>query len=84
MEQLTLEQAAHNNFPAGSKAGTGFYARIMYENKKASFKAGAEWQKEQFRRILNLALDAASELDSLGETFISNDIKTELERLQTL
>ncbi len=50
MEQLTLEQAAeshstHEKSPIGSR---------LYIYKSESFKAGAEWQKEQYKEVINL------------------------------
>jgi hypothetical protein len=46
------------------------------------FKAGAEWQKEQYNRILVLAFNAANELNNRGACSLAGHIKTELERLQ--
>lgn len=45
MEQLTLEQAASNH-------SNKFMSGTTAEN---SFKAGAEWQKEQYKELINLA-----------------------------
>jgi len=47
MEQLTLDQAAekhsaHDKSPVGSR---------LYIYKNEAFKAGAEWQKEQYKLI---------------------------------
>jgi hypothetical protein len=82
MEQLTLEQAANKFAP--SIEGNGFvecFNKLINETKQFGFKAGAEWQKEQYTRILQLAFNAANELDSLGAAFLCGEIKTELERL---
>jgi len=50
MEQLTLEQAATN------------YAPLTAERiKRESFKAGAEWQKEQIREIFKQLLPILKE-----------------------
>jgi hypothetical protein len=76
MEKLILEQAALNH---ANKEYNGSPAISTVRN--ISFQAGAEWQKEQYTRILQLAFNAANELDSLGAAYLCGEIKTELERL---
>jgi hypothetical protein len=83
MEQLTLEQAAviHANKAINSHRES---SRSFTESLNISFQAGAEWQKGQYKRILQLAFNAANELDSLGAVSLCNHIKTELEKLTSL
>lgn len=73
MEQLTLEQSATNYAPLNAQ-----------KKERDAFKAGAKWQKEQYNRILQLAFNAANELDSLGAISLCDHIKTELEKLESL
>ncbi len=74
MEQLTLDQAA------------GDYGKQWHPELTGAahtgFKAGAEWQKGQYKRILQLASFAANELDLLGATSLRDDIESELKRLR--
>lgn len=51
-QPVSLEQAAHNHYRVGSACNIGSYGRSMYENKKDSFMAGANWQKEQDKELL--------------------------------
>src|SRR5574341_586423 len=50
MEQLTLEQAANNYMPFATSEEDNRYIR----SHQKSFKAGAEWQKEQDKQLLEL------------------------------
>lgn len=51
-------------------------------NFSDAFKAGAEWQKERYKHMCQLALAASIRLETLGVATISAQIKTEHERLQ--
>jgi hypothetical protein len=75
---LTLEQAAekhstHAKSPVGS---------ILYIHKTTAFKAGAAWQKEQYKRLFELIKEAQSVLLNEGLDDLSGEIDNELERLQ--
>lgn len=66
MDKLTLEQAAeqhstHEKSPVGSK---------LYIYKTEAFKAGAEWQKEEYKEIIN-ALKELVECDYTSGTHLS-------------
>lgn len=55
MEPLTLEQAAENYSPNRTTCHT-------LELEKVAFKAGAEWQKEQYKlraEVINSKLDGS-------------------------
>lgn len=53
MEQNEAEKAAHNNYPHGRRDPIGSRYRSLYEHKLESFKAGAEWQKEQSQKEID-------------------------------
>lgn len=48
MEQLTLEQAANNYAP-----NSGGFTASRAHQRQTDFKAGAEWQKEQYKEVIN-------------------------------
>lgn len=79
MEQLTEVEAAekyciHAKSPIGS---------LLYIHKMNAFKAGAEWQKEQYKLLCKLAFEAANVCDSEGAVELCDEIKTELDRLES-
>lgn len=56
MEQLTLEQAANDYMPLATSEEDNRYIRSHHK----SFKAGAKWQKEQYKKLLFEAQNAIS------------------------
>jgi hypothetical protein len=81
-DKLSIEQAALKHAHKSAKANIEL-DRPSITISNISFQAGAEWQKKRFGRLMVLAFTAANELDSLGATFLCEDIKNELERLES-
>jgi hypothetical protein len=75
MEQKTLEQAAN-------EYSVQFWASEIKRNAISDFKAGAEWQKEQFKKLIHLAQQAASICEDEGDFAIAKSISIEIKRLQ--
>jgi hypothetical protein len=80
MEQLTLEQAGSCYINEYSKNIPPTHS--WHDSLSLSFKAGAEWQKEQYKLLCTLAFQAANVCDDEGAVDLCNEIKAELERLQ--
>lgn len=73
MEQLTLEQAAHNYYDS---------PHIHSLQTIDAFKAGAEWQKTQYDNLLFLIAKANHILFHTGYGDLATEIEKEIERLQ--
>ena len=71
MGQLTLEQAAKEYSSSG-----------YYRDREETFKAGAKWQKEQYKKLIELAKLAANICEDEGAMVTAVDLREELERLQ--
>lgn len=82
MEQLTLEQAANYEPPIPEQYYDDGNDKAYTAGHQRGFISGGNWQKEQYKRIFQLAFSAACELDSLGAVSLCGHIKTELERLE--
>lgn len=69
MEQLTLEQAATE------------YAQPT-KSARDAFKAGARWQKDQYKELIPLLDKLADLCHNVNEKFLSAQIESILKRLQ--
>jgi len=83
MEQSTLEHAADeyqkiNNWWRGPLNEQRQAGKLINE----SFKAGAGWQKEQFKRLIELSKEAAIIAGTEGFADLSEEINTICEQLQ--
>mgnify|MGYP001566571756 CR=1 FL=1 len=74
MDQLTLEQAARKYNPADSDE--------LSAVERTAFKAGAEWQKEQYTRLIELIKEGIPVLLTEGFDELVELINNEIERLQ--
>lgn len=74
MEQLTLEQAAIDYHYGG-------HIDRITDLEYNAFKAGAEWQKQQYNKLHILAARASQELDLLGPSELANELIKELNKL---
>jgi hypothetical protein len=79
MIELTLEQACekhctHAKSPVGS---------ILYIHKTGAFKAGAEYGKHRFDKLLLLAKQAATDCEFEGNMQMADDLRNEIEKLES-
>ena len=75
MDQLTLLEKAAGDYVAKYGADNALL-RIN------AFEAGAEWQKEHYRHLIELAIRAANVCEDEGAMDTATDIREEIERLQ--
>lgn len=81
MEQLTLEQAAISQSHVASFEHAKL-KRSPQEIHCIAFEAGAEWQKEQYKRLIQLSREAANTCADEGNYLTATAIYMELERLK--
>lgn len=79
MNELTLNEACekhctHAKSPVGS---------ILYIHKTTAFKAGAEYRKHQFDKLLLLAKQAANDCEFEGNMQMAEDLRNEIEKLES-
>ncbi len=81
MEQLTLEQAAviHANKAINSHRE---FNRSFTESLNISFQAGAEWQKEQYKRLIELIKEGRPVLSCEGFDDLVEQINNELSNIK--
>jgi hypothetical protein len=76
MEQLALEQAAELSFD-------NYKSPVLYKkNYTDGFEAGAEWQKEQYKRLIELIREGIPVLLTEGLDDLVDQIDTEIKLLQ--
>jgi hypothetical protein len=74
---ITLQEAADIHYNVGSSSAIGTTARAKYEEKNASFKAGAQWQQEQEGELittLQVILDMLPDEDELSKEYLKQRI----------
>jgi hypothetical protein len=82
MEQLTLEQAAANHSRRACVTHVELN-RTAQEIDNIAFQAGAEWQKEQYKHLLQIGRLLVDMCDNkLGVTFTSTQFRNALELIQ--
>lgn len=74
MEQLTLKEAA-NSYYSENK-------HVYSPQTIAAFEAGAEWQKEQYNRLIELIREGIPVLLTEGFDDLVEQIDNELKQLQ--
>lgn len=78
-DQLTIEQAADNHSRRSCVTHVQLN-RSAQEIDNISFQAGAKWQKEQYKRLFEIAKGATQELQRVGSIVLSNQLQRQIDK----